>query len=66
MCLHVACAYVPPHLPLPHAGVSKQLDGGALAKIKLENSGIVSVLYEQVWDKTPSLLVCLLLCLVAY
>ncbi|KAI3434810.1 hypothetical protein D9Q98_002867 [Chlorella vulgaris] len=28
-------------------GLSKQLDGGAMTKLKLNNSGIVSVLYEQ-------------------
>lgn len=28
-------------------GVSKQLEGGALTKLKLDNAGIVSVLYEQ-------------------
>jgi hypothetical protein len=33
---------------LPRAGLSRQLAGGALTKFKLDNSGIVSVLYEQV------------------
>jgi voltage-dependent anion channel protein 2 len=28
-------------------GVSKVLEGGSLAKVKLDNAGIVSVLYEQ-------------------
>ena len=28
--------------------MSKQLEGGALTKLKLDNAGIVSVLYEQV------------------
>jgi hypothetical protein len=34
--------------PLPPPGVSKVLEGGSLAKVKLDNAGIVSVLYEQV------------------
>ena len=32
----------------PRAGLSKQQAGGALTKLKLDNAGIVSVLYEQV------------------
>ena len=40
------------HTPLPptphHAGLSKQQADGALTKLKLEHTGIVSVLYEQV------------------
>ena len=53
-----ASASHPTRAPAPHArtharthtnaGLAKRLDGGALAKVKLNNEGIVSVLYEQV------------------
>lgn len=36
------------HVATPRAGLSKQQAGGALTKLKLDNAGIVSVLYEQV------------------
>ena len=40
----------PPHprpRPCAHAGLSKRLEGGATTKVKLDNAGLVSVLYEQ-------------------
>ena len=44
----------PPARLCPHsnththtAGLSKRLEGGAVTKVKLDNSGLVSVLYEQ-------------------